>query len=378
MNDSGIKKIATSAMLGLAIALVATIIFPSLQNKITINPNDHAHSASDRIMLATGYASYSQAVSRAAPSVVNIYTRKVTLGRIDHPLSKHPLFGRLVTQARVPQTSLGSGVIMKADGIILTNHHVIADADKILTMLYDGRTAPVKLVGSDPDTDLAVLKIDLDNLQPISIGKSESAEVGDVVLAIGNPHGIGQTVTQGIISATGRAGLGLNTFENFLQTDAGISVGNSGGALVDLNGNLLGINTASIGNTGSISFAIPSSTAIHVLNEILQHGFVIRGWLGLDAIPVTARLARQLKIPLRHGLLIRAIAVNGPSDNLNLFPGDIVIEINGVSVLNPQTSMTQISKVQPGNPIELSIWRRGATFNVTAIAGTRPSINAIN
>jgi|TARA_E500000178_G_scaffold337452_1_gene376653 serine protease DegS len=378
MNDSGIKKIATSAMLGLAVALVATIIFPSLQNKITINPDDHAHNVSDRTMFATGYASYSQAVSRAAPSVVNIYTRKVTLGRIDHPLSKHPLFGRLVTQARVPQTSLGSGVIMKADGIILTNHHVIADADKILTMLYDGRTAPVKLVGSDPDTDLAVLKIDLDNLQPISIGKSESAEVGDVVLAIGNPHGIGQTVTQGIISATGRAGLGLNTFENFLQTDAGISVGNSGGALVDLDGNLLGINTASIGNTGSISFAIPSSTAIHVLNEILKHGFVIRGWLGLDAIPVTARLARQLKIPLRHGLLIRAIAVNGPSDNLNLFPGDIVIEINGVSVLDPQTSMTQISKVQPGNPIKLSIWRRGATFSVTAIAGTRPSISPIN
>ncbi len=378
MNDFRIKKIATSAMLGLAIALFIIIIFPSLHNEITINPNHQAHNASDEIIVATGYTSYSQAVSRAAPSVVNIYTRKVTLGRIDHPLSKHPLFGRLVTQAKVPQTSLGSGVIMKADGIILTNHHVVADADKILTMLYDGRTAPVKLVGSDPDTDLAVLKIDLDNLQPISIGKSESAEVGDVVLAIGNPHGIGQTVTQGIISATGRAGLGLNTFENFLQTDAGISVGNSGGALVDLDGNLLGINTASIGNTGSISFAIPSSTAIHVLNEILQHGFVIRGWLGLDAIPVTARLARQLKIPLRHGLLIRAIAVNGPSDNLNLFPGDIVIEINGISVLNPQTSMTQISKVQPGNPIELSIWRRGATFNVTAIAGTRPSINAIN
>ena len=378
MNDSRIKKIATSAMLGLAIALFTIIIFPSLHNNITINPDHQAQNASDKIMVATGYTSYSKAVSRAAPSVVNIYTRKVTLGRIDHPLSKHPLFGRLVTQAKVPQTSLGSGVIMKADGIILTNHHVVADADKILTMLYDGRTAPVKLVGSDLDTDLAVLKIDLDNLQPISIGKSESAEVGDVVLAIGNPHGIGQTVTQGIISATGRAGLGLNTFENFLQTDAGISVGNSGGALVDLDGNLLGINTASIGNTGSISFAIPSSTAIHVLNEILQHGFVIRGWLGLDAIPVTARLARQLKIPLRHGLLIRAIAVNGPSDNLNLFPGDIVIEINGVSVLNPQTSMTQISKVQPGNPIELSIWRRGATFNVTAIAGTRPSINAIN
>ncbi len=378
MNDSRIKKIATSAMLGLAIALVTIIVFPSLHNKITINPNHQAHNPTDGIMVTTGYTSYSQAVSRAAPSVVNIYTRKVTLGRIDHPLSKHPLFGRLVTQAKVPQTSLGSGVIMKADGIILTNHHVVADADKILTMLYDGRTAPVKLVGSDPDTDLAVLKIDLDNLQPISIGKSESAEVGDVVLAIGNPHGIGQTVTQGIISATGRAGLGLNTFENFLQTDAGISVGNSGGALVDLDGNLLGINTASIGNTGSISFAIPSSTAIHVLNEILQHGFVIRGWLGLDAIPVTPRLARQLKIPLRHGLLIRAIAVNGPSDNLNLFPGDIVIEINGISVLNPQTSMTQISKVQPGKPIELSIWRRGATFKVTAIAGTRPSISTIN
>ena len=378
MNNSIIEKIATSAMLGLAIALMTAIVVPSFKEKIAAKADNQPHDAGERNSIVSGYTGYSYAVSRAAPSVVNIYTRKVGLGRIDHPLSKHPLFGRLVTQVKVPQPSLGSGVIMKSDGIILTNHHVIANAEKILTMLYDGRTAPVKLVGSDPDTDLAVLKINLDNLQPISIGTSESAAVGDIVLAIGNPHGIGQTVTQGIISATGRAGLGLNTFENFLQTDAGISIGNSGGALVDLHGNLLGINTASIGNSGSISFAIPSSTVMHVLNEILKHGFVIRGWLGLDAIPVTARLARQLKIPLRHGLLIRAIAANGPSDNLNLFPGDIVTEINGVSVLDPQTSMTQISKVQPGNPITLSIWRRGSAFEVEAIAGTRPSISAIN
>ncbi len=365
-------RLALSALIGLGVAALLLTVFPELRGASQQKNAENWPSGDIADVLTGSPVSYSHAVSRAAPSVVNIYTRKITRNPADHPLAQHPLFGRLVRQVQIPQTSLGSGVIVRTDGTILTNHHVIAGAEKILVMLYDGRTAPVTLIGSDPDTDLAVLKINIDNLQPISMGDSNGAKIGDIVLAIGNPHGIGQTVTQGIISATGRAGLGLNTFENFLQTDAGITAGNSGGALVDVRGNLLGINTASLGNTGSISFAIPSATAQQVLQEVLEYGFVIRGWLGLDAIPVTPRLARQLNLPLRNGLVIRAIARGGPTDNLNLYAGDIVIAIDQNAVIDPQSSMTQIAEVKPGTPIVLDIWRRGETLSITAIAGTRP------
>lgn len=359
-------------LIGLSVAVLMLAAFPDLRKfKSDTRQTTELDQQNNPLWPDSGVVSYSQAVGRAAPSVVNIYTLKVSSIGNNHPLAQHPVFGAKIRRTQVPQTSLGSGVIMRGDGYILTNYHVINGAEKILGMLYDGRTAPVTLIGTDPDTDLAVLRINLDELQPIALGQPEQAKIGDVVLAIGNPHGIGQTVTQGIISATGRNGLGINTFENFLQTDAGISPGNSGGALIDVYGDLLGINTASIRSSDSISFAIPADTAQRVLDEILEHGFVIRGWLGIDAVPMTPRAARLLSIPMINGLLIRAIAPGGPTASVDIYPGDIVTSIDGQNVVNSQTSMMQIASVKPGNPIELKILRRGKILEVTAVAGSR-------
>jgi serine protease DegS len=359
-------------LIGLSVAVLMLAAFPDLRKfKDNTRQTTELDQQNNPLWPDSGVVSYSQAVGRAAPSVVNIYTLKVSSIGNNHPLAQHPVFGAKIRRTQVPQTSLGSGVIMRGDGYILTNYHVINGAEKILGMLYDGRTAPVTLIGTDPDTDLAVLRINLDELQPIALGQPEQAKIGDVVLAIGNPHGIGQTVTQGIISATGRNGLGINTFENFLQTDAGISPGNSGGALIDVYGDLLGINTASIRSSDSISFAIPADTAQRVLDEILEHGFVIRGWLGIDAVPMTPRAARLLSIPMINGLLIRAIAPGGPTASVDIYPGDIVTSIDGQNVVNSQTSMMQIASVKPGNPIELKILRRGKILEVTAVAGSR-------
>jgi serine protease DegS len=359
-------------LIGLSVAVLMLAAFPDLRTfKGNTRQTTELDQQNNPLWPDSGVVSYSQAVGRAAPSVVNIYTLKVSSIGNNHPLAQHPVFGAQIRRTQVPQTSLGSGVIMRGDGYILTNYHVINGAEKILCMLYDGRTAPVTLIGTDPDTDLAVLRINLDELQPIALGQPEQAKIGDVVLAIGNPHGIGQTVTQGIISATGRNGLGINTFENFLQTDAGISPGNSGGALIDVYGDLLGINTASIRSSDSISFAIPADTAQRVLDEILEHGFVIRGWLGIDAVPMTPRAARLLSIPMINGLLIRAIAPGGPTASVDIYPGDIVTSIDGQNVVNSQTSMMQIASVKPGNPIELKILRRGKILEVTAVAGSR-------
>ena len=379
MEPSHQHRATVALLIGVGVAVLMLVTFPQLRTaNINTRQITHLDQPNHQLWREGNIVSYSQAVGRAAPSVVNIYTRKVMpVGTNNHPLAQHPVFGAVIRRAKVPQTSLGSGVIMRSNGYILTNHHVIDGAEQILGMLYDGRTAPVTLIGSDPDTDLAVLQIDLDNLQPIVMGKPGQAKIGDVVLAIGNPHGIGQTVTQGIISAIGRNGLGINTFENFLQTDAGISPGSSGGALIDVYGNLLGINTASIRSAGSISFAIPSDSAQQVLDEILQHGFVIRGWLGLDAVPMTPRLARSLNTPMIDGLLIRAIAPRGPTANIDLYRGDIVTSIDGQPVINSQTSMTQISRVKPGNPISLELWRRGQTLTVTAVAGSRRDRNKL-
>jgi serine protease DegS len=372
MPLSRTTQLLIPGLIGLSVAVLMLAAFPDLRKfKSDTRQTTELDQQNNPLWPDSGVVSYSQAVGRAAPSVVNIYTLKVSSIGNNHPLAQHPVFGAKIRRTQVPQTSLGSGVIMRGDGYILTNYHVINGAEKILGMLYDGRTAPVTLIGTDPDTDLAVLRINLDELQPIALGQPEQAKIGDVVLAIGNPHGIGQTVTQGIISATGRNGLGINTFENFLQTDAGISPGNSGGALIDVYGDLLGINTASIRSSDSISFAIPADTAQRVLDEILEHGFVIRGWLGIDAVPMTPRAARVLSIPMTNGLLIRAIAPGGPTASVDIYPGDIVTSIDGQNVVNSQTSMMQIASVKPGNPIELKILRRGKILEVTAVAGSR-------
>ena len=381
-NNPKINSIVTfigkPVLIGLFVAAVLMLVFPEFRGQSYNADNKESMDLRDSNLDSgwSGPVSYSSAVSRAAPSVVNIYTRTVTKAT-KHPLLNDPFFGRLYNrqQQRI-ESSLGSGVIMQSDGFIMTNHHVIDGADQILVLLYDGRTAAAVVVGTDPETDLAVLKINASQLQPISIGDPAQARIGDVVLAIGNPFGVGQTVTQGIVSATQRNGIGLNTFENFIQTDADINPGNSGGALVDVYGNLLAINTASLNQSGSagISFAIPADTAEKVLEDIIQYGHVIRGWLGMDAFPLNPQVSKQLNLPVNNGLLVRGVFNGGPSHRAGIQANDIVISINGSPVTDRHTSVSQIAEVMPGKTIELEILRQGKTFEVTAVAGTRPAI----
>jgi len=381
-NNPKINSIVTfigkPVLIGLFVAAVLMLVFPEFRGHSNNTDNKASMDLRDSNLDSgwSGPVSYSSAVSRAAPSVVNIYTRTVTKAN-KHPLLNDPFFGRLYNrqQQRI-ESSLGSGVIMQSDGFIMTNHHVIDGADQILVLLYDGRTAAAVVVGTDPETDLAVLKINASQLQPISIGDPAQARIGDVVLAIGNPFGVGQTVTQGIVSATQRNGIGLNTFENFIQTDADINPGNSGGALVDVYGNLLAINTASLNQSGSagISFAIPADTAEKVLEDIIQYGQVIRGWLGMDAFPLSPQVSKQLNLPVNHGLLVRGVFNGGPSHRAGIQANDIVTSINGSPVTDRHTSVSQIAEVKPGKTIELEILRQGKTFEVTAVAGTRPAI----
>ena len=381
-NNPKINSIVTfigkPVLIGLFVAAVLMLVFPEFRGQTDNADNKESMDLRDSNLDSgwSGPVSYSSAVSRAAPSVVNIYTRTVSKAT-KHPLLNDPFFGRLYNrqQQRI-ESSLGSGVIMQSDGFIMTNHHVIDGADQILVLLYDGRTAAAVVVGTDPETDLAVLKINASQLQPISIGDPAQARIGDVVLAIGNPFGVGQTVTQGIVSATQRNGIGLNTFENFIQTDADINPGNSGGALVDVYGNLLAINTASLNQSGSagISFAIPADTAEKVLEDIIQYGHVIRGWLGMDAFPLNPQVSKQLNLPVNNGLLVRGVFNGGPSHRAGIQANDIVISINGSPVTDRHTSVSQIAEVMPGKTIELEILRQGKTFEVTAVAGTRPAI----
>lgn len=377
-THSVINFIGKPVLIGLFVAATLMVLFPEFRGQANNTANDEPMDLRDGRLDSgwSGPLSYASAVSRAAPSVVNIYTRTVTKAA-KHPLLNDPYFGRLYNrqQQRI-ESSLGSGVIMQADGFIMTNHHVIDGADQILVLLYDGRTAAATVVGTDPETDLAVLKINASQLQPISIGEPAQARIGDVVLAIGNPFGVGQTVTQGIVSATQRNGIGLNTFENFIQTDADINPGNSGGALVDAYGNLLAINTASLNQSGSagISFAIPADSAEKVLQDIIQYGHVIRGWLGMDAFPLTPQLSKQLNIQVNHGLLVRGVFNGGPSHRAGIRTNDIVISINGSPVTDRHTSVSQIADVMPGKTIELEILRQGKTFEVFAVAGTRPTL----
>ncbi|MDA9095531.1 trypsin-like peptidase domain-containing protein [Porticoccaceae bacterium] len=373
-----VNYIGRPFLIGLFVAACLMLAFPEFRGQHNSDENGESMDLQDSSLDSgwSGPVSYSSAVSRAAPSVVNIYTRTVTK-TTKHPLLNDPFFGRLYNrqQQRI-ESSLGSGVIMQSDGFIMTNHHVIDGADQILVLLYDGRTAAAVVVGTDPETDLAVLKINASQLQPISIGDPAQARIGDVVLAIGNPFGVGQTVTQGIVSATQRNGIGLNTFENFIQTDADINPGNSGGALVDVYGNLLAINTASLNQSGSagISFAIPADSAEKVLEDIIQYGHVIRGWLGMDAFPLSPQVSKQLNLPVNNGLLVRGVFNGGPSHRAGIQANDIVISINGSPVTDRHTSVSQIAEVMPGKTIELEILRQGKTFEVTAVAGTRPAI----
>lgn len=323
--------------------------------------------------------SYAPSVALAAPAVVNIQTSKI-ITEHQHPLMDDPLFrqffGDSIGEPRKRmESSLGSGVIVSPQGYILTNHHVIRSADEILVALKDGRSAEAKIVGTDPDTDLAVLHIKLDNLPAITLSKTGSVEVGDVALAIGNPFGVGQTVTSGIISATGRNMLGINTFENFIQTDAAINPGNSGGALINSHGELIGINTAIYSKSGGsqgIGFAIPLSIAKNVLTQIIEFGHVQRGWIGVAVQEMTPEIAESYGLEKVYGIIITGTFKDGPADEAGIKPGDIITHINTKTIFNVRQLLNNVSEVKPGKEVKIQGIRQGKKFTTTATTVQRP------
>ena len=317
--------------------------------------------------------SFRLAAQTASAAVVSINTSKAARR---HPNSDDPWFKFFFgDQNKEPQAGLGSGVIVSANGLILTNNHVVDSAEEIEVVLNDGRHARAKIIGTDPDTDLALLQIDLDRLPVVVLGNSDTLQVGDQVLAIGNPFGVGQTVTGGIISALGRNQLGINTFENFIQTDAAINPGNSGGALVDTLGHLMGINTAiysrSGGNMG-IGFAIPVTTAKTVMQDILKDGQVTRGWIGVEPNELSADLAETFGIKNRTGVIITGVLQNGPAAQAGIRPGDVVTAVAGQSVRNVAELLSRVSALKPGQPAALSLSRRDQQFDLMVAPGVRP------
>ncbi|MEI7783234.1 MAG: trypsin-like peptidase domain-containing protein [Betaproteobacteria bacterium] len=279
-----------------------------------------------------------------------------------------------------PQVGLGSGVIVSAGGYILTNNHVVEGADNIEVSLNDQRKAKARVIGTDPETDLAVLKIELDKLPVIVLGNSDELEIGDQVLAIGNPFGVGQTVTSGIVSALGRNQLGINVFENFIQTDAAINPGNSGGALVDTQGHLLGINTAIYSRSGGsmgIGFAIPVSSARQVLDAIVRDGQVIRGWIGVEPQELNAELAQAFSVKAASGVIITGVLQNGPAAQAGLKPGDVVTEVAGRPVKNVSELLSAVASLKPGEPAKVAIERRDQRTELSITPGKRPGAKRV-
>lgn len=319
--------------------------------------------------------SYRDAAQRAMPAVVNIYTTKEAR-QPKSPFMDDPLFKRFFgEQQEERQFSLGSGVIMSTEGYVLTNNHVVETADEIEVALADGRKVAAKVVGTDPETDLAILKINLKDLPAITLGHIEETKVGDVVLAIGNPFGVGQTVTMGIVSALGRSHLGINTFENFIQTDAAINPGNSGGALIDTHGNLLGINTAIYSRSGGslgIGFAIPVSTVKRVMESIISTGSVVYGWIGVEPQDITPELAESFGLSRKSGAIIAGVLKNGPADKAGMKPGDILVAVEGKPVEDTTDMLNLVAQLTPGNKAKLTVLRKNQETTLDILVGKRP------
>ena len=316
--------------------------------------------------------SFSAAARKAAPAVVSINTSKT----VRHPRSNDPwfqfFFGDQGSQA---QAGLGSGVILSPDGYILTNNHVVESADEIEVTLTDSRRARAQIIGTDPDTDLAVLKIEMDKLPVIVLGNSDQLAVGDQVLAIGNPFGVGQTVTSGIVSALGRTQLGINTFENFIQTDAAINPGNSGGALVDVSGNLMGINTAIYSRSGGsmgIGFAIPVSTARLVLDGIVKDGQVTRGWIGVEPNELSPELAETFGVKATEGVIITGVLQDGPAAQAGMRPGDVIVQVEGKKVGNVSELLSAVAALKPGISTTFQVQRGDRMVELGISPGVRP------
>ncbi|MFA5627934.1 MAG: Do family serine endopeptidase [Thiohalomonadaceae bacterium] len=371
-----------SITIGLAIAFLIVVWKPGLLDDGKKIVAFIENPPATRAPQSPGPVSYADAVADAAPAVVNIYTSKTVTTHnplLEDPLFRH-FFGEFFrdTPRSRQETSLGSGVIVSQQGYILTNNHVVAEADGIEVALHDGRTTRGKLVGTDPETDLAVIKIELSSLPIITLGNSDQLRVGDVVLAIGNPFGVGQTVTQGIVSATGRSQLGLSTFENFIQTDAAINPGNSGGALISAGGELIGINTAIFSRSGGsqgIGFAIPVNLARGVMPQIIEHGHVSRGWMGVEIQELTAELAESFGLGKQQGIIIAGVLKQGPADRAGLRPGDIITEIHGHPLHDARTALNIITQTKPGQRINIKGLRNQEPFELEAVVSERPVQN---
>ncbi len=319
--------------------------------------------------------SYSQAAKRASPAVVSITASRSAQRRGDDPMLRFFFGERARGGPEERQVGIGSGVIVSPAGYLLTNNHVIEGADDVEIELGDGRSARAKIVGTDPESDIAVLKIDLDKLPVLEFGDIDHVQVGDVVLAIGNPFGVGQTVTSGIVSALGRNALGINTFENFIQTDAAINPGNSGGALVDVAGNLLGINTAIFSRTGGslgIGFAIPVSTARQVMESLIKEGRVTRGWIGVEPRDLTPEIAKTLDIAVKQGVLITGVVQSGPASEGGLQPGDVVLKIAGAPVTNTPQLLNAVAALKPRETATVSVQRGASSLDIKVTVGQRP------
>ncbi|MEW6165298.1 MAG: Do family serine endopeptidase [Pseudomonadota bacterium] len=322
-------------------------------------------------------ASFADAAQAALPSVVHIFTSQEVRRHpfINDPVFRH-FFGDRFGGDSQRQSGLGSGVVVSADGLVLTNNHVVESADAIEVAFHDGRKTKAKLVGADPESDLAVLKIaDASALTPITFAPAESLRIGDVVLAIGNPFGVGQTVTSGIVSALGRTHLGINTFENFIQTDAAINPGNSGGALVDSNGHLVGINTAIYSQSGGsmgIGFAIPVSLAKSVMEQIIRTGTVTRGWIGVEVQDLTPELAESFGVEPGRGALIAGVMRGSPADRAGIKPGDVLLSVDGHTVKDAQVMLDLIAALTPGGSTRFGLSREGKQIGVAVTIGKRP------
>jgi len=310
--------------------------------------------------------------------VVNIHTTKIVTRRV-HPFFDDPAIRRFFGDSILPpqkrlESSLGSGVIVSEQGYIITNHHVIDQADEIMVALNDDRTTQATVVGTDPESDLAILKISLNDIPTIAIGHSDTMQVGDIVLAIGNPFGVGQAVSQGIISATGRSQLGITTFENFIQTDAAINPGNSGGALINVYGELIGINTAIFSQSGGsqgIGFAIPIDLAKNVMTQIIEHGQTTRGWLGVEIQTLTPALAESFDLEKTKGIVIAGVMHDGPADHAGLMAGDIITLINGQQISDANSALNLIAQTPPDTEMQLSGLRNGQQLSLAVKVGTR-------
>ncbi len=366
--NQALTFVAQSIVIGLAAAAVILLLMPG---KLLVGTARQADS-------------YHAAIEAAAPAVVNIYSGN-TFSEPRNPILQDPLFRRFfgessqdnaATNKRKRIESKGSGVIMDTQGYILTNAHVIQGAEEIFVVLRDGRETIARTIGIDSDTDLAVLQIGLGNLPVIPIGDSSQLRVGDVVLAIGNPYDFGQTVTQGIISATGRKRLGITTFDNFIQTDADINPGNSGGALISSQGNLLGINTAIYSTTGAsqgIGLATPVNTALEVMRQLISNGQVVRGWIGIQAQPLPADIAEAMGL-MKGGVLVSGVLQGGPADIASINPGDVVTKIQDQDIIDPRQAIDIIAKLAPGSKIEITIIRGWEELKINVVITQRTHI----